>query len=235
MLTELDDGVFAADDVFRLPGLHLPVRMGVVRLSGGGLWVHSPIRRTDALATRVAALGPVRFLVSPSHLHHLFLGEWSSALPDAKVWAAEDLQRKRGDLRVDGTHGRGDEPWRDEIDSIAIAGAPKFRETVFFHRATRTLFVTDLVFNLRDVGGWFAPIALRMMGVHRRLAQSRAWRFAVKDKGAFAESGRRILELGARRLVVAHGEVIDDLPPGALEHALGWMVASGARALAGAG
>jgi hypothetical protein len=221
MLTELDAGVFAADDVLRLPGLHMPVRMGIVRLADGGLWIHSPIRRTDALAAEVAALGPVRYLVGPSHLHHLFIDEWARALPDAKVRTPEH-------------HGRDDDPWRAEIASIAIAGAPKFNETVFFHRATRTLFVTDLLFNMRDVGGWLAPIVLRLMGVHRRLAQSRAWRFAVKDRAAFAEAGRRVVELGARRLVVAHGEIIHDLEDGALERALGWMLAGGARALAGA-
>jgi hypothetical protein len=234
MLTELDDGVFAAREILPLPGMKFPIRMGVVRLASGALWVHSPIRCTPALADEVAALGRVRFLVAPSHLHHLFIGDWAARFPDARLWAAEDLQHKRADLRVDGTHGKGDEPWKAEIETIAVAGAPKFRESVFFHHATRTLFVTDLLFNLRDVGGWLAPIALRMMGVHRRLAQSRAWRFTVKDRAAFAESGKRIVGLGAKRLVVAHGEVIEDLPTGALEDALGWMLAGGTRAIAAA-
>lgn len=234
MLTELDAGVFAAQDVLPLPGMRFPVRMGVVRLADGGLWIHSPIRCTPALADAVGALGSVRYLVAPSHLHHLFIGEWATRFPGAQLWAAEELQRKRAELRIEGTHGGGTEPWQGEIDTIAITGAPKFRESVFFHRATRTLFVTDLVFNLRDVGGWLAPLALRLMGVHGRLAQSRAWRFAVRDRAAFAESGRRIVGLGAKRLVVAHGEVIDELPAGALEGALGWMLSGGPRAIAAA-
>jgi Domain of unknown function (DUF4336) len=234
MLTELDAGVFAAREILPLPGMKFPIRMGVVRLATGDLWVHSPIRCTPALSAEVAALGRVRFLVAPSHLHHLFIGDWAGRFSDATLWAAEDLQHKRADLRIDGIHGKGDEPWKAEIETIVIAGAPKFRESVFFHRSTRTLFVTDLLFNLGAVGGWIAPIALRLMGVHHRLAQSRAWRFAAKDRAAFAESGRRIVELGAKRLVVAHGEVIDDLPAGALEHALSWMLAGGTRAIAAA-
>jgi hypothetical protein len=234
MLTELDDRVFAAQAILPLPGMKFPIRMAVVRLADGGLWVHSPIQCSAALADEVAAAGRVQWLVSPSHLHHLFLGDWKARFPDASVWSAEGLQRKRPDLHIDGVHGTGNEPWQAEIESIAIAGAPTFRETVFFHRATRTLFVTDLVFNLRDVGGWLAPIALRMMGVHRRLAQSRAWRFAVKDRVAFARAGQRIVALGAERLVVAHGEVIENLDGRALDRALAWMLEGGTRALAGA-
>jgi hypothetical protein len=234
MLTELDEGVFAAESIVPLPGMKFPIRMAVVRLADGGLWVHSPIQCSTELTNAVAELGPVRWLVSPSHLHHLFIGEWAARFPDAKVWSAEELQRKRPDLRIDGVHGKGDEPWRAEIETIAIAGAPKFRESVFFHRATRTLFVTDLLFNLHDVGGWLAPLALRMMGVHNRLAQSRAWRFTVKDRAAFADAGRRILALGAKRLVVAHGDVVEDLDGSALDRAFEWMLAGGARALAGA-
>lgn len=231
MLTELDDGVFAATDILPLPGMKFPIRMAVVRLSGGDLWVHSPLACSDALADAVAALGRVRWLVAPSSLHHLFVGEWATRFPDAEVWAADALQRKRPDLRITGVLGRGDEPWRREIETIAITGAPKFCESVFFHAATRTLFVTDLLFHMHGVRGWLAPLLLRMMGVHDKLAQSRAWRFAAKDRVAFAEAGRRIVALGARRLVVAHGDVIDVLADGALERALGWMLAGGSRVL----
>jgi hypothetical protein len=231
MLTELDDGVFAATDILPRPGLKLPVRMAVVRMPDGDLWVHSPIACTDALAEATAGKGRVRWLVAPSALHHLFVGDWAKRFPDAEVWAAEALPRKRPDLRVAGVHGRGDEPWQREIETIAITGAPKFCESVFFHRATRTLFVSDLLFHMHGVRGWLAPLGLRMMGVHEKLAQSRAWRFATRDRAAFAEAGRRIVALDAHRLVVAHGDVIAPLPAGAIASALGWMLAGGAKSL----
>jgi hypothetical protein len=231
MLTRHTDEVFSADDVVRLPGLRLPVRMTVIRLADGGLWVHSPIAWSDSLGAEVATLGPVRFLVSPSLLHHLFIGEWAARFPAAQVWASPDLHRKRGDLTITGTHGGGDEPWHADIDTIAVGGAPKFQESVFFHGASRSLLVTDLLFNLRDVGGFAAPLLLRLMGVHRRLAQSRAWRFTVRDRAAFAATGRKIVELAPERLIVAHGEVIERLAEGQLAAALTWMIAGDKRAI----
>lgn len=105
MLKSHTDDVLTTDDEVRLPGMRFPVRMTVVRLRDGGLWLHSPVRCTEALAAEVAALGPVKYLVAPSLLHHLFIGEWAARFPEAKLWAAADLDRKRGDLRVDGVHG----------------------------------------------------------------------------------------------------------------------------------
>ena len=40
----------------------------------------------DGVVDVVRALGPVRHLVSPNKLHHLFLGAWQARFPDAKLW-----------------------------------------------------------------------------------------------------------------------------------------------------
>lgn len=53
-----------------------PTRMAVVRLRDGGLWIWSPIELTDALAEAVEELGPVRHLVEPNKIHHLYLDRW---------------------------------------------------------------------------------------------------------------------------------------------------------------
>src|SRR3954470_1958886 len=54
------DGVWVVDsgpmEVFGIP---LPIRMTVLRLADGGLWLHSPTRLTPALAAALQALGPI--------------------------------------------------------------------------------------------------------------------------------------------------------------------------------
>jgi hypothetical protein len=64
------------------------------------------------------------------------------------------------------------------------------------------------------------------MGTNGRLAQSRVWRFGIADRAALADSARRVVALAPTRLIVAHGDVVDALPPGALERALAWMSAA---------
>lgn len=56
-------------------GFPYPTRMVVIRLGDGGLFVWSPVALTDTLRAEMDALGPVRHLVSPNLLHHLYLGE----------------------------------------------------------------------------------------------------------------------------------------------------------------
>ena len=94
-----------------------PTRMALIRLSDGGLFAWSPIAFSAALKDRVDALGPVRYLVSPNRLHHLFLQEWKSAYPQAKLYASPGLRKKRQDLAFDGELGEEPEPgWAADVD-----------------------------------------------------------------------------------------------------------------------
>ncbi len=215
-LVQLADGLWTASDELRLPGFRMPVRMTVTRLADGGLWVHSPVRATDALVAAVGALGPVTALVAPNCLHHLRIGAWHARFPAARVWGAPGLQRKRADLAAAGLASLGspapDLPavWRATLDAIHIDGAPELNETVFLHRPSRTLLVTDLVFNIVNPPGWSAAFFLSLTGTRGRLAQSRLWRWRyARDRAATAASIERVLGWDFDRLVPAHGAVLD--------------------------
>jgi hypothetical protein len=53
------------------------------------LFVWSPIAPTAALKQEVDALGAVRCIISAIRLHHLFLGEWKFAYPQARLTVAD--------------------------------------------------------------------------------------------------------------------------------------------------
>ena len=54
--------------------LRLPLRMTVLRLADGRLWLHSPTRWRSVLVDALEDLGRIRHLVAPnaSHWTHLF-------------------------------------------------------------------------------------------------------------------------------------------------------------------
>ena len=54
-----------------------PTRMVVIRLSDGSAWIWSPIPLTPDLERQVDLIGPVRHIVSPNKIHHLFLEAWA--------------------------------------------------------------------------------------------------------------------------------------------------------------
>jgi hypothetical protein len=53
--------------------LALPVRMTVIRLTDGRLWLHSPTRPLPALVGALGTLGHIRHLVAPSAAHRTHL------------------------------------------------------------------------------------------------------------------------------------------------------------------
>jgi hypothetical protein len=47
-------------------GLAIPVRMTVLRLMNGEVWLHSPTRYDDRLRSEIERIGPVRHLITIS-------------------------------------------------------------------------------------------------------------------------------------------------------------------------
>ena len=148
--------------------------------------LHSPVKLDAALRQSLDALGEIKAIVAPNRLHHLFLAEYITSYPQARVYTAPSLRKKRPDLRI--TSELGDEPqneWRGEIEQHLFRGAPPLNEVVFFHPATRTLVLTDLAFNvsknaakrsplfywLWDVGHFGPHRFVRLRGIRDRLAQ----------------------------------------------------------------
>jgi hypothetical protein len=206
-LCTLDRDLWCLDADLRVAaGFHLPIRMTIIRLADGGLWLHSPIAIDDATATAIEQLGPVRHIVAPNLLHHLFAAAAIERWPAATLHAPASLGVKRPDLKS-GRPLAEDARW-SELAIVAIAGAPKIDEHVFVHHPSGTLIVTDLLFNVHEVPGLLSALILRMVGAWKRLAQSKIWRSAVKDRAAAGASVRRVLALEFGRLVPAHGVVI---------------------------
>jgi hypothetical protein len=181
--------------------------MTIVRLDDG-LWLHSPVRIDDAMANSITALGPVAHIVAPNLFHHLNIGPAIERFPNAKVHAPKGLRAKRPDLRIDFDLQPGSNRWPG-LEAIEIDGAPELDEFVFMHRPSATLIVTDLVFNIHDAKGLMLPLVLRMVGAWRRLAQSKIWRRYTKDRSAAAASVRTVLEHDVRRVIPAHGDVLE--------------------------
>jgi hypothetical protein len=150
-------------------GLKLPftTRMTLVRLPDGRLWVHSPTELTDQLRRAVTALGPVGFIVAPNRLHTSWLATWKAQWPDAVtagVAAEPAWNGTRTDYEID-LGGDGPFPWQPALRQCFVQGG-MFSETIFFHAASRTLILTDLVenFELTRVKGFWMRLLLRATG-----------------------------------------------------------------------
>jgi hypothetical protein len=210
MLHRHAEDLWTVDYELRIaPGLPFPTRMTVVRLEGGTLALISPIPIDDALSAELANLGPVSHLVAPNLLHHLHLPGARQRYAAARLLAPLGLATKKPDLAFEPLETANAPVFREAFATEAIAGAPTMAETALLHRASRSLIVADLVFNIETPPSWTTSALLWCTGTRGRLAQSRVWAFTCNDARAAEASRLRILGWDFDRLVVAHGNIID--------------------------
>lgn len=207
----------------RFAGVETGTRMTVVRLADGRLFVHSPVSLDAETRKAVDALGPVKAVVAPSGFHHLYVGEWMRAYPDAVVCACPGLERKRRDLPWARVLGDAPEPeWRGEIDQVFFAARKLESEVVFFHRASRTLICADAVFNLADHPSRFTRAVALLMG-NRKPGATLLERILIRDRRAAREQIDRMLAWNPDRIVLAHGALIETGGAEVLRRAYAWL------------
>jgi Domain of unknown function (DUF4336) len=207
-------------------GFPYPTRMAAIRLSDGGLFVWSPVALSPALRREIDQLGPVRHLVSPNRLHHLFLGEWKAAYPDARLYAPPGLRRKCKDLAFDAELADRPEPgWAADIDQVMMRGSLAMTEVVFFHRASRTALFADLIENFRPdwFKGWRGLVA-RLDGiVAPNPGAPREWRASFVGRRAAQAALERIFAWPIERVLIAHGEPAATDGAAFVRHAFAWL------------
>jgi Domain of unknown function (DUF4336) len=207
-------------------GIPYPTRMTVVRLSDGSLWIWSPIHLTEQLSAELNQHGAVRHLVSPNKIHHLFLGEWVQAWPDAKLYASPGLARRRRDLSFDAELGDAPDPaWTADIDQVIVHGSLFMDEVVSFHRGSRTAIVTDLIqrFDPATLQGWRRAVMTLDGLVGANGSTPREWRLSFWNRTAARRAKRKILDWNPERVIIAHGEWIRENGREVLERAFAWM------------
>jgi hypothetical protein len=212
--------------------LAIPVRMTVVRLKTGEIWLHSPTRYDDRLRNGIEHLGPIRHLVAPNIAHWVFLRDWQTHCSDAVAWAAPGL-RSRGQVKGSGVVFHHDLTpsapiaWASDIDQIVVPGGFGVSEVAFLHLATRTLMLTDLIENFEAEK---LPVLMRPLV---RLAGAMApdgqapihLRFAIKRKRrAAAEAVQRLVDWAPERVIFAHGRWFEADGTAQLRHSFRWLL-----------
>ena len=224
-LRKLDENVWVAEQPLKFMGIEVGTRMTVIRLADGALWVHSPVHLTSELRRAVETIGRVRFVVAPNSLHHLFIAEWTATWPESLACASPSLPRKRKDLRFHRVlTGETPSEWAGQIDMLLWHGAPSVGEVVFFHRASRTLVLTDSLHNPGRDGSEFANVVFRFFG--GRTDRPSTWlvdRIVNSDRKAARRTVDAILEWGFRRIILAHGAVVEHDAVRAFREAYTWL------------
>jgi len=212
-----------------VPFLTLPftTRMTIIRLANGDLWLHSPINYSETLASQIARLGTVKYLIAPNHLHHLFIPDWQVAFPDAQTFGTDELIEKRDDIPFDGSLNEQQTfPWQDEIGQVMFTGSRLMEECVFFHNSSRTLIVTDLIENFPKEGFTRVQQLLAkgtgILAPHGKMPID--WRLSFYfSKAKAREHLRTIKAWQPETIVMAHGCMIEQDAQVFLDKSFSWL------------
>ncbi|HEY4213413.1 MAG TPA: DUF4336 domain-containing protein [Steroidobacteraceae bacterium] len=213
MLEQVHTDLWLADGkTVSFYGVPYPTRTAVARLGNGDLWVWSPIALSHALQAELQRIGPVRHLVSPNKLHHLYLSDWKAAYPEAFVWGPASTARKRPDLAFHGVlNDRPPPEWAHDIDQAWFRGSFALDEIVFCHWPSRTAIVADLIqtfsadFLRNSWGAW--RFLAQWSGLTERDGLAPIdWRLSFLNRAPARAARDKVLGWNCQSVIVAHGE-----------------------------
>jgi hypothetical protein len=191
--------------------------------------------------------GQVKYITALDYEHHIFLGEWHSAFPDAKVLGVDGLPAKRTaqknedvpfflEFTAENAAEAEIDPEFDTDFEHEYIGSHPNKELVFFYKPDRTLIEADLMFNLpateqysrsgiSPTQGFLTKLFSGIQGTAgSALWQKRIiWYLASKqDRPAFNRSIQNIDRWNFDRIIPCHGDVIESEGKGIFRKVFEW-------------
>lgn len=187
--------------------------MTVVRLRDGRLVIWSAIALDETGMTTLEAAGRPAFLVVPNDHHRLDAKAWKQRYPALQVVAPEGARAKVAEsVAVDTSSPDFGDP---DVQFLAVPGTRGQEAALVVRRGGgTTLVLNDVVANIRHpkgFGGWL----LGLMGFAGEEAHVPApvKLVLVKDSDELrAQLLRWASDASLRRIVVSHGDVIEERP-----------------------
>ncbi len=208
-LQPIADGLWCANSHFDTSLFRGSVRMSVIA-GDGGLVLYSPVALDGGERREIAALGPVAAIVAPNTFHHRFLRPATEAFPSARVFVPEGLEAKIGPIPRAETMTRAHPPQLSGGIEHFIFESHAIRETMLFHRVSRTLVTSDLLYNYQPEHGAGEKAMFRLIGCYGAPKVAFYHRFALRGKAGVAELVAQVHEWAPRRIVMCHGRIVED-------------------------
>ena len=202
-MQQLADNLWVMRFPLRLMGAEIGRTVTIIRLRSGELVIHSTAPFTVADADAITRLGPPRWLLDATLFHDTCARVGRVMFPSSVYLAPDGFPVPCETLSVP------PQAWCEELEVLELGGMPSVREHVFFHRASGTLIVADLVFNFgADMTPWTRFVFRWGAGIREYPGVGRLFRMSIRDRAAFNQSVSEMMQWDFDRLIVGHGEVI---------------------------
>ncbi|KAG1859156.1 hypothetical protein C8R48DRAFT_714879 [Suillus tomentosus] len=188
-------------------------RSTAIKLRQGGVWVLASTPLTQETRNKIDELGEVKYIIGANAVHHLFLGEFKRAYPNAKLIGVEDAIKNMSDkdLQFDGLWGR-DLPSRNygfEDEHCYFSGF-RNKDVAFLHMPSKSLIEADLLLNLPANEQYSKSSCSPSMNIkpdswiHRTIINS-----TTVDAKAMRRDATTVANWDFDRIIPCHGDVIE--------------------------
>jgi uncharacterized protein DUF4336 len=223
----------------------------LVKLQSGAVAAFSPVALTREVKETISALGELKYIAAPDIEHHIFIGPWHEAYPNAKVIGVEGLPEKRKKQKNEDVPFAAiftkanretikiDAEFDSEFDYEYMPSHPNL-DVAFFHKPSKTLIEADILFNLPATeqfsksgeaanSGILTKIWIALTNTQgAALGQKRAIWYGIssKDRTGYSASIAKINKWDFNTIVPCHGDVIENDAKGIFQKVFEWHLAS---------
>jgi hypothetical protein len=211
----IPNSIWLKEYPIRFAGCRFDARMVVVRLSDGRLMIQSPCPIDETTKSEIDSLGTVAVIVAPGNYHYLNVQSAQEAFADAETHICPRVEKKDSSLSY--TKVLGDEPdavWASDFDQVLVRGTRFINEVAFFHRASKTLILVDLIENYGDETtqpkGWLKfwwKMIFRMWNSPKPAPE---YQMGWKDKALAKSCLEKILSWDFDKIIISHGDLIEN-------------------------
>ncbi|CAN5474397.1 DUF4336 domain-containing protein [soil metagenome] len=207
--------------------MKFPTRMTIMGAGARDLLIHSPTPLSAQLRAEIAQIGIPRWIVGPNRIHYWWIPDWHAAFNEADIYLAPRIREQAGDRirfpsrTLDAAAGY---PWDDSIDTLSVTGR-YMTEVVFFHRASKTLVLTDLIENFEPakLGSRAMRWLVKLGGADGGMPRDLRMTFAGRRQHLQAAI-RRMIAWNPERIIVAHGQWYERNGADELRRVFRWLL-----------
>jgi len=250
VIRDVTPNIFTCSVPFTRFGL---IRVGgrgtVVKLSSGALAVFSPVALTPDVQKKIQSMGnDLKYIAALDFEHHIFLGEWHKAFPNAHIIGPEGLAEKRTkdaemlDVPFSTVFTKENkqtvkisEEFDRDFEYEYVDSHPN-KEVVFLYKPDKTLIEADYLFNLPAIEqysktgepsnkGWWTQLFASLQTTQgSAIGQKRFLWYAMSrgDRAGFHKSASRIDSWDFNRIIPCHGDTIETDAKGIFRKVFEW-------------
>jgi hypothetical protein len=208
--------------------VQFPTRMTVIRFLDGSLFIHSPTTLTDQLQAEISKTGTPRWLVAPNRLHYWWVGDWKRRYYNATAFLAPKVDKQARDrinFQYETLEKSTGYPWDASVETLPIEGS-YLTEYAFFHRASQTLILTDLIqnFEARKLHSLLLRVVTQIGGVqYPNGGMPRDMRLTF-SKANLRKAIETMIGWNPVRVIFSHGRFYESHGKDQLQRAFSWLL-----------